>query len=459
MANIAHARQAVAAGKWQAAAAACIAALELVPVDRDATDLLLSIIPKLTPPKGMVLVPHGEYAVGGRDGVAKEIKIIPFGFFIDQKEVTNARYAGFIRATNHPAPPGWDGAGQPPSGSEELPVVNVTWEDARAYAAWAGCALPTEAEWECAARGASGLAYPWGNDWQPNAAVLGFGPAVVGTATKDRSAFGCMDMAGNVAEWTATLPGPEPQAKGSDRPEKVPSYVVKGGSWAGLERGRPTTIVPSESSVRRTSRPRLGVPKPDALGKHAAQASSVVLTSNPENPEVVVRHPANIKTHYVGQYGSAEGADVLVRRWMPEWRQWAAKRFGVSVDGIEPIGEIKAIELTDESHAAKKKMHKVDFSTHCVAIRQQVNKWLEVREPSGVLRRLPYARTIRVQPVKIGSTRQKPEPGAKPPDRAGFVKEKIRADSRMIGRAGGRYINVGFRCVIPIWNPPEQPVK
>ena len=164
-------RQAFQASKWDAAYHAAVAALDLVSADPDARSLLASIAPKLQPPPGMVLVPAGKYIVGGGEGNPRRTVELPFGLFMDIKEVTRGRFAEFLRATGRPAPPDW--AAQ---GNEEMPVANVTWSDAAAFAAWAGCALPTEEQWECACRGPSGQLYPWGDTWAPTTPCWGSAP-------------------------------------------------------------------------------------------------------------------------------------------------------------------------------------------------------------------------------------------------------------------------------------------
>ncbi|MFQ5954692.1 MAG: formylglycine-generating enzyme family protein [Kiloniellales bacterium] len=169
-------------------------------------------------------------------------------FAITQTPVTNAQYAAFIEATGHrlPAvdPVTWRGyrlihpyrrtrrhawaGGAPPPGREHHPVVLVSHHDALAYAGWltakTGRAwrLPTELEWEKAARGLDGARFPWGDGWDPrrlNSADAGpFDTLPVGRFAAGMSPFGLMDAAGQVFEWTAT-----PAGEGR--------FIVKGGSW------------------------------------------------------------------------------------------------------------------------------------------------------------------------------------------------------------------------------------
>lgn len=161
-----------------------------------------------TAPAGMVYVPGGEFTMGRDDGdeyerPAHKVTVQPF--FIDQYEVTNEDYAKFVKATGHRAPSNWVN-GNYPAGAARKPVTGVTWDDATAYARWAGKRLPTEEEWEFAARGTDGRIYPWGNDWSAglaNAEGASNGTVDVGTY-KGTSPFGASDMVGNVWQWTAS---------------------------------------------------------------------------------------------------------------------------------------------------------------------------------------------------------------------------------------------------------------
>jgi formylglycine-generating enzyme required for sulfatase activity len=158
----------------------------------------------------MVLVPAGAFLMGSLDGDADERpprQVTLPAFYMDQFEVTHEQYAKFLQATGHKAPVDWP-KGQMPVKLAKHPVVNVTFADAAAYAKWAGKRLPTEAEWEKAARGTDGRVFPWGNQAQGKKTASG--PEAkehtwpVGSYPDDVSPYGCFDMAGNAWEWTST---------------------------------------------------------------------------------------------------------------------------------------------------------------------------------------------------------------------------------------------------------------
>jgi sulfatase modifying factor 1 len=128
-------------------------------------------------------------------------------FCIDKYEVTNRQYARFLQETGHRKPAFWE---DERFNRPEQPVVGVAWEDAVAYAQWAGKRLPTEAEWEKAARGTDGREYPWGNTLTYSLECNSAGTqdnhmytAPVGSFPADASPYGVMDMAGNAWEWCA----------------------------------------------------------------------------------------------------------------------------------------------------------------------------------------------------------------------------------------------------------------
>jgi len=205
----------------------------------------------------MVLVPAGTFQMGSINGDYDERPrhtVYIDAFYIDKYEVTNKQYRLFVKETGHPEPVGYgfvNGQGvndfRPWQDSRfnapDQPVVCVSWEDAVAYAKWAGKRLPTEAEWEKAAKGTLGASYPWGFS-APTADLARFNldfetgyPAVVGSYPAGASPYGCLDIAGNVWEWCAdwyneryyesspTENPPGPQSGGMGR-------VLRGGSWA-----------------------------------------------------------------------------------------------------------------------------------------------------------------------------------------------------------------------------------
>jgi formylglycine-generating enzyme required for sulfatase activity len=123
---------------------------------------------------------------------------------MDINLVTNRKYFDFMRATGAPAPGFWLQL-EVPERAAEHPVVGISWEEARAYAQWAGKRLPTASEWQKAARGAEGLAYPWGNTFDPlrcNTSESGIGDlTAAGRYPRGVSPYGCADMIGNVLQW------------------------------------------------------------------------------------------------------------------------------------------------------------------------------------------------------------------------------------------------------------------
>lgn len=247
----------------------------------------------------MIEIPAGEFifgsdavdtAAGSREiGLNKPLyrdeqpqrKLHLAAFLIDRFEVTNAEYRAFVVAENYWVPDPWQDNGfllerailevaDLPTlrrlaadtfrlnrdtralGKEELleaielkrreleplPVSGVSWHDAERYCAWAGKRLPTEREWEKAARGGDGREFPWGDDWSIERVNAGrgeeFGVMPVGSLPAGRSPYGVEDMAGNVMEWVADWYGPYP---GSDYVS--PDYgerfkVVRGGGWGGV---------------------------------------------------------------------------------------------------------------------------------------------------------------------------------------------------------------------------------
>lgn len=161
---------------------------------------------------------------------AHKVTLSPF--FIDKYEVTCGEYARFLAETNHPRLPlGWRARSCPDS-SGRLPVRGLSWDDASAYALWAGKRLPTEEEWELAARGTDARRYPWGDDWRPGLANADGRPGAAEVGQHGgASPSGAFDMVGNVWEWTASQPaaypgGPALTLKAGD------FRVIRGGAWS-----------------------------------------------------------------------------------------------------------------------------------------------------------------------------------------------------------------------------------
>ena len=186
-----------------------------------------------TPPEGMAYVAGGDFLMGSDDGEvlsrpAHFVSVRPF--FIDRTEVTNEQYRRFVEATGYDPPPGWKDGAVPP-GEETLPVTGVTWYDAAAFAAWAGKRLPTESEWEFAARGSDGRKYPWGNEW--NASLANLENRSAGLARAGETAAspqGIHDLAGNAWEWTASDARPYPGGKEFPR-SRLKLKIIRGGNW------------------------------------------------------------------------------------------------------------------------------------------------------------------------------------------------------------------------------------
>jgi serine/threonine protein kinase/formylglycine-generating enzyme required for sulfatase activity len=193
-----------------------------------------TVAPVGSAPPGMISIPGGEFRMGRDDGNQYErpahgVRIEPF--YIDRHEVTNEEYAQFIRQTRRNPPVHWR-EGQYEVGEATLPVVNVSWNESRDYCEWANKRLPTEAEWEYAARGRDSRLYPYGNEWKPrfsNARETGLDkPQAVGSYPDGLSPFGVADMAGNVAEWTETEYLPYP---GSPAEPDEGNRVIRGGGF------------------------------------------------------------------------------------------------------------------------------------------------------------------------------------------------------------------------------------
>ena len=268
---------------------------------------------KPTPTTAMVHIPAGEFLMGSDEGDPDaeddehpQHTAYVGEFWIDETEVTNAQYRKCVETGVCRAPTTCD-YGEPiysDSSKADHPVVCVSWWDAKTYCEWAGKRLPTEAEWEKAARGTDGRRYPWGNsfdgskvnfcdvncelDWKDSGADDGYQrTAPVGSYPKGASPYGALDMAGNVWEWCqdwcdedyyASSPQRDPQG-----PSSGESRVIRGGSWCFNEwsvraalrlRGAPDfpnydlgfrCVSQSPSTTMLTPTPRPPTPTPSGL--------------------------------------------------------------------------------------------------------------------------------------------------------------------------------------------------
>lgn len=242
--------------------------LKLAPQTHPERGKMLALLAKTQAAKEIpmewVPVPAGEFDMGtdaeqeklDKDATKDEQpkhKVYLDAFLIGKYEVTNAQYHAFVKATGHRVPENcceprynlWKGDAIP-TGVEELPVVNVSWDDAVAFCTWRGGRLPTEAEWEKAARGTDGRTYPWGNDPPSgNRANYSFDPVSMwegpaSLAKKDqyefgRSPYGAFEMAGNVWEWVQDWYDENyyksSPAKNPTGPAKGEAHVIRGASW------------------------------------------------------------------------------------------------------------------------------------------------------------------------------------------------------------------------------------
>jgi iron(II)-dependent oxidoreductase len=225
---------------------------------------------------GVVNVPSGTFEMGSNgypfayDNERPPHRVGVADFRLDRRPVTNAQYAGFVDSGGYSTPEFWSEEGwawreesgvehphawvrdgrswrvrglvENPEIDAEAPVWGVSWHEADAYARWAGRRLPTEAEWEYAARGAEGRRFPWG-DAEPSPERGNFdnlfgGPSRSGAYPEGASPFGALDMAGNVWEWTASpfdaYPGfvVDPYPEYSELWFDGDHRVARGGSWA-----------------------------------------------------------------------------------------------------------------------------------------------------------------------------------------------------------------------------------
>jgi len=199
----------------------------------------------------MLLVPAGEFLMGTDKEKEKALsasfgfRMEPFeneepsrtvsvhSFYIDRFETTLVEFKNFLDATGSPIPKpfeGFDFSTWPTN-----PAFYVSWYEADRYCRWRQARLPTEAEWEKAARGTDGRRFPWGDEFgEGKANTLNKGTAPIGVFKEDVSPYGVRDTAGNVAEWVEDWYLPYPGNEGSDPNYGETHKVVRGGSWGGV---------------------------------------------------------------------------------------------------------------------------------------------------------------------------------------------------------------------------------
>jgi len=196
----------------------------LVPAERAAgvgTDQMPEI-------SGMAYIPPGEFIMGSsledlRDTASQDEypqrRVYLDGYYIDIHEVTNAQYKLFVDSVGIEPPHLWVD-GNYPIGQDGYPVVDVSWYDAAEYARFAGKRLPTEAEWEKAARGTDGRKFPWGSKFDKHLVEMD-GLVPVMSMTGNVSPYGARDMAGNAAEWVDDWYSAYPREEGDEIPKEV----------------------------------------------------------------------------------------------------------------------------------------------------------------------------------------------------------------------------------------------
>lgn len=211
---------------------------------------------KIKKSEDMVLVPAGEFTMGSSESLEDDPfykygfnkpfyadaspahKVFVEAYYIDIYEVTNKDYEAFIKATGHRTPSVWGNKSTYLDGKDKHPVTGVSWYDAVEYCKWKGKRLPTEAEWEKAARGEDERIFSWGNDFSYDKANISTTPLEPG-ATKEvdsygeqKSPYGVYNMTGNVWEWTSDDYTPYPNTQYEFPNFKAIPKVIRGNSFS-----------------------------------------------------------------------------------------------------------------------------------------------------------------------------------------------------------------------------------
>ncbi len=248
----------------------------------------------------MILIPGGTFLMGNKDGQPAEApahQVRLSTFYIDQHEVTNRQFRIFLRESHYGGQPAgkWLTDAKARAEPDDLPVVRVNFNDAESFANWAGKQIPTESQWEMAARSTDGRIYPWGNGpitWSRPRVFRQIDPVM--TFPEDKSPYGIFDMAGNAHEWTRDIFEPMyyhllaqtitenpigPPSRG-----RTPQHVVRGAAKNGpvtYREGLPAAtrlpylgfrcvlVVESQGSLPPVSQPIVAPPRASA-GQRAA---------------------------------------------------------------------------------------------------------------------------------------------------------------------------------------------
>ena len=210
-----------------------------IPACRGGSDISNTPAPlpvEITDARGapMRLIPAGEFIMGSDDENAGDAlpahTVILPDFYMDVYEVSRGQYKECVDTgvcSDSINVPDLESYFQ----ESGFPMSSLEWEQAKTYCGWRGARLPSEAEWEKAARGTDGRTYPWGEEYDPEHVDLSGGPHETGAYEKGRSPYGMYDMAGNVWEWTAGPLTVYPGNTGDHSHQRDTDRVLRGGSW------------------------------------------------------------------------------------------------------------------------------------------------------------------------------------------------------------------------------------